>query len=482
MVFPVVTGAASLCALGFAECRRALRSALGGEMTPQALVDKPSLVMFELSEVVTGAVRHALRNVAGRRQSLAFDFRGEQAWVRGDELALRCSLHRLLCATFDLLSGRLLLVDGEAGSSNPAGPTAAHIRIGGNGSAQHHTAVDDFMARLQLKEPNRGPAREGGWYRHAKGACPRTGGRIDFDCSQMGGFLVRFSVELDRAPIPGSTLGVHAAHARAWVIDVDPLSGGALERRLRKAGWATTGFPSTAQALRRLREMPAPQARPALVIAVETQDAPQRDVLELADSLPAYSGLMLLAQPGSPSLAMPPDRHEKLRISPMPLSPADIAQLTAEFAGRAQKASGATHPAPLGEQDTISLLIVDDDEVNRVVAGAMAESMGCRVRFACDGAQAIEICRSSPPELVLMDISMPVMNGIDATIRLRDLQRSGRIPPFPIVAVTTEVSPSTRRTCFRAGMDGFLAKPLSRAELHAEIQRLAACRRPGFMG
>jgi CheY-like chemotaxis protein len=73
---------------------------------------------------------------------------------------------------------------------------------------------------------------------------------------------------------------------------------------------------------------------------------------------------------------------------------------------------------------------------------------------------------------VLMDLSMPHMDGFDASQRLRSLQRSGVIPPFRIVAATANTGADTQRRCRDAGMDGFLRKPLLREALRRELRRL----------
>lgn len=442
----------------------------------RTLDEKRNPAALDLAEVFARAVRHALRGASTREISLAFDFRGERAWVLGDEHAISCGLHRVLCAAVDLLPERLLLVDGET-RPGAAGRLSARIRIGGSGALPRDAAIDEFLARLRLKEAGCESGMDRPRFRRVYGRCLSTGGQVGFDYSPSAGFFIQlglsFDVDETRNPVP--LLNAH--HARAWVVDSDPLTGGSLERRLQRSGWATTGFESLSHAMRRLRAMPALHARPALVVAVESANTSARDLLGLSELLPNRSGCVLLTRPGSESLASV-DRLAVAQVRAMPLSPGEINGLTAEFSAAAQGPSGFTRPAPLLERDRPTLLVVDDDEVNRVIAGNMAETLGCRFQVACDGAQAVEACRLNPPELVLMDVSMPVMNGIEATLRLRDLQRNGDIAPFAVVAMTTEASASMRQRCLKAGMDGFLSKPLLRSELLGELRRLAVAQPP----
>jgi CheY-like chemotaxis protein len=122
------------------------------------------------------------------------------------------------------------------------------------------------------------------------------------------------------------------------------------------------------------------------------------------------------------------------------------------------------------------VLIVDDNDVNRMVASGLVTALGYDVVCASDGLDAIEQCKTSPPDVVLMDVNMPVLDGIDATRRLRELQRCGRVAPFAIVAATAAADDDTERSCRDAGMDGFLSKPLRLPQIRTELRRVTAHR------
>jgi CheY-like chemotaxis protein len=130
----------------------------------------------------------------------------------------------------------------------------------------------------------------------------------------------------------------------------------------------------------------------------------------------------------------------------------------------------------LYEQSPGVVLIVDDNEVNLMIAGALMESLGYEVEVALDGAQALTACHRRAPDAVLMDVHMPVMDGLQATRQLRAEQRIGELPPFPVVAATTADDAQTLAQCRDAGMDGILAKPLSPQLLADEIHRVLPAR------
>ena len=127
---------------------------------------------------------------------------------------------------------------------------------------------------------------------------------------------------------------------------------------------------------------------------------------------------------------------------------------------------------PVGSGAEVRILVVDDNDVNRMVASGLVRALGYDVVCASDGLDAIEQCKASPPDVVLMDVNMPVLGGIDATRRLRELQRAGRVAPFAIVAATAAADEDTELRCRDAGMDGFLSKPLRLPLMRSELRRV----------
>jgi CheY-like chemotaxis protein/HPt (histidine-containing phosphotransfer) domain-containing protein len=126
---------------------------------------------------------------------------------------------------------------------------------------------------------------------------------------------------------------------------------------------------------------------------------------------------------------------------------------------------------------TLSLLLVEDNEVNREVARAILETAGHRVQVACDGAEALQLYGPGRFDCVLMDCQMPGVDGFEATQRIRQREAaSGAARRVPIVALTANAMREDRERCLAAGMDDFLAKPFDAAALLAAASRWA--RRP----
>ena len=220
-------------------------------------------------------------------------------------------------------------------------------------------------------------------------------------------------------------------------------------------------------------------ARPALVVGTEAGAAVTATGLEtLVPLLPPGARCVLASASGSATLAGD-DRLPAIDIALRPLSPGDLRRWTQQLAPTADAPSGLTRPAPLLMHDRRLLLVVDDNDVNRIVASALAESLGYETATARDGLEAIDACSERPPDIVLMDLSMPRMDGFEAAQRLRALQRSGLIPPFRIVAATASAGEDTQRRCAEAGMDGFLHKPLLLDALRRELRRVDVARAAG---
>ena len=114
------------------------------------------------------------------------------------------------------------------------------------------------------------------------------------------------------------------------------------------------------------------------------------------------------------------------------------------------------------------ILLVEDNEINKEVAVELLRAVGLEVLTARDGRDALEKVRAGPVDLVLMDVQMPVMDGMEATREIRKLAGWER---KPIVALTAAVFDENRRACLDAGMNDFVSKPVDPAQLYATLAR-----------
>jgi CheY-like chemotaxis protein/HPt (histidine-containing phosphotransfer) domain-containing protein len=116
------------------------------------------------------------------------------------------------------------------------------------------------------------------------------------------------------------------------------------------------------------------------------------------------------------------------------------------------------------------ILLVEDNEVNQKLAVRLLEKMGHQVTLVSNGAEACEALCAATYDIVLMDLQMPVMGGLEATCKIREReQHSGE--HIPILAMTAHAAAQDEKRCLEAGMDGYLTKPIRREVLRKEIER-----------
>ncbi|RRV26603.1 response regulator [Pseudomonas sp. o96-267] len=115
-------------------------------------------------------------------------------------------------------------------------------------------------------------------------------------------------------------------------------------------------------------------------------------------------------------------------------------------------------------ESSARVLLVEDNPVNQMVAKGMLGKLGYQVLVAGLGGEALEVLEQEPVDLILMDCNMPVMDGYEASRRIRS---NGRWPQLPIVALTANALSDERERCRAAGMNDYLAKPFRREELAA---------------
>jgi len=115
------------------------------------------------------------------------------------------------------------------------------------------------------------------------------------------------------------------------------------------------------------------------------------------------------------------------------------------------------------------VLIVDDHPINLEIAAALMSMAGFEVDLAEDGKQAVEQAQKVPYDLILMDIHMPGMNGLQATRAIRALP--GAFGKPPIIAMSADALPSQVERCYVAGMVDHIAKPIQREALYAKVER-----------
>lgn len=432
---------------------------------------------FDLAELFTRVVRLVVPVAAANKLAFSFDWRGASLLVENDPVEVECGLHRLLLGAVESVSSGFVMFSAEA-QADAAGKWSVTFDAAGSGTLQDKASLAEVLARLALTE-TAAPAEAARAIHEAKGTCPNTGAAIAYSSDAREGVLLRMrlacpsAVESQTAPAQ-TVPGLHA-----WVIDENSQTAAWAHRPLQRLGWVVTRFSSCELATFRAKGLGqdgmAPQPLPSLLIVVEAPTLKAPSLTALVAALPADIQRIVAVMAGSPTLGAP-ERLPAFDLRVFPLSPMEMADF-----GRVALASSAHRPAtpPMASpaDDRPLVLIVDDNELNRIVGRGLVEALGYEVRTAHDGLDAIDQCRRLPPHVVLMDLNMPVLPGIEATRRLRELQRLGEVAPFAVIAATADDSPEARRACLAAGMDGFMTKPIELRVLREQLRRFTAFRR-----
>lgn len=123
----------------------------------------------------------------------------------------------------------------------------------------------------------------------------------------------------------------------------------------------------------------------------------------------------------------------------------------------------------------LKVLIAEDNLINQQVLKSMLNVPNDDIFLADDGSIAVDKFQSEHVDFIFMDISMPNMDGIAATRKIREIEKLENKSPVPIVAVTANVSEETEKECFQAGMNHFITKPINKHMVNTALNTFCKC-------
>jgi len=268
---------------------------------------------------------------------------------------------------------------------------------------------------------------------------------------------------------PGPALG------HALVVEPHDTCRALLERQLGALGMTVTACADARAALRHVDDRP-----PDLVLC--DHHMPGMDGLELAAELRAGGRDMpvIILSSNSGSAAQDPARGTVQAVLQKPVARRDlVAALAALPPSRPVTAPAGAGDDAEGTDDAhraLRVLAAEDNKTNRLVFSKMVQALDIELTFAENGREAVALFQSLAPDIVFMDISMPGMDGKEATRAIREIERvkGGHVP---VVAMTAHAMRGDGAGIFAAGLDHYLTKPLKRADI---VARIAAAASPGL--
>ncbi len=423
---------------------------------------------FDLAELAAETLRGFLPAVRAKSLQVSFDYVGDITRVGGDAGRVRQIISNLISNAIKFTEQGYILLVLEV---EPLSATACKVRIRMRDSG---VGMDEATAQKvfdPFEQADSSPGRRHGGTGLGLSIVRMLAGMMGGDVTVRSTPALgsEFSVELQLATLPEQPLdALAAAHAEtsghAWLLVRTAANGARLQKRLERIGWACEVMTEVEYAIERLER--GPNAAPDCIVIAEDTLTPNTDFARLRAGLPAEVPITLLLRPDFElGTVRATAEKSQLRVLIAPLTPADLYALVQP------ETSGDTVPAPLASAPVRpSVLVVEDNPMNQIIAREMVSALGMDPAIVASGEEAMVSCQSTAPDLVLMDIQMPGMDGLETTRRLRALQAEGSLRPFPIIALTAHAMAADRQASLDAGMDEHLTKPIQLDQLRSVLR------------
>ncbi|HVJ55832.1 MAG TPA: response regulator [Aliidongia sp.] len=302
------------------------------------------------------------------------------------------------------------------------------------------------------------------------------GGKIEAQSTPGIGSIFSFTIRLGIQQEPGARPPRNGLQGlRLLVVDDNDAVRTALCGALTAAGMTMVGVENAAAALRCVAD--GPVDTPFDMILVDWK-LPDKDGLDLAEELRSLNAprrtpiRLMVSSAAKASLEMPVRAAGFDRVLVKPLNASHLVDAIAEAMAMAAKA-GVRRPAISVDLRGAAILLVEDNQINQLVAKGILEGAKARVTVARNGRDAIAELRLARFDVVLMDLQMPDLDGFATT---RIIREELRLTELPIVAMTAHALAQERRRCFEAGMNEHVTKPVDPQRLLTVLERFVPTR------
>ncbi len=318
----------------------------------------------------------------------------------------------------------------------------------------------------------------------------RMGGTVGVQSTLGQGSTFWFTVRLEKgktAAAPARVLRSDLQGKRALVVDDNGTARQVLTDLLHGMGLEAEAVEGGAAALTVLARSDA--GKPPFDLLLLDWQMPEMDGLALAKHIHADRSLspipiLMVTAYGREDLLKSAEGIGISDVLIKPVSTSTLFECVSQALGASRDALPHRPEPTAGAESTLApvagahLLLVEDNDLNQEVAQALLEGAGLRVDIASDGRQAVDMVAAHDYDLVLMDMQMPGMDGLEAT---RLIRADPRWADLPIIAMTANAMASDREDCLRAGMNDHVAKPIDPARLFDTLRQWIRPR-PGLGG
>lgn len=369
-----------------------------------------------------------------------------------------------------------VLID-VSGQNGPGG-TSLKIDIQDTGVGIPEHQIEHIFSEFEQADTSRNRRFEGTGLGLAISArlMELMGGRISVK-SQLGQgstFTIQlFLPQSDKAPANSIIELPDLKGLRVLVVDDLELNRRILEERLANWKVETCLAASGAEALDILKDTSS-----RFDFIIQDYQMPGMDGEELAHHIRkidayAQTPLIVLSSIDQP-ISAATKQEINARVLQKPVRAARLQQAMSGALHASKEASPQHMEEHQMESGDIKILVAEDNKTNQLIVKSMLKNAGFSITFADDGQQALDKFEKLQPDMVLMDISMPQMDGFEATHAIRDLEMKHPSGHCPIVALTANVLKEDKDRCLQAGMDDFLTKPVRKTALMDAIQKWTA--------
>jgi two-component system, sensor histidine kinase and response regulator len=446
-------------------------------------IDSQKLQLEAAPFSIATLVRDVLRTFSLKADQKGLELMGDLdleigTWVVGDSVRVRQVLTNLLGNAIKFTEeGHVLLRISEGSRDDRC--TTLHFVVSDTGVGiprEKHATIFEAFSQADGSTTRRFGGTGLGLTISAR-LVTMMGGRIWVESAEGAGSAFHFTASFERSEGPATAGSPNLAQLPVLIVDDNAVNRRILQEQVARWGMSPTTVSTGADALEALAQA-VTNGHPFRLVLLDA-NMPDRDGFWVAEQIAARSELagatiMMLSSSGQFGDAV---RCRELHVAAHLAKPIIGAELLDAVSRALQLATPSMETPAAAPQTALSaapvrslhVLLAEDNIVNQAVASKLLTRRGHVVTVVKNGREALAALDRDTFDLVLMDVQMPEMDGLEATaeIRQRELKTGAHLR---IVAMTAHVMPADRERCIAAGMDGYLSKPIDARTLFAVIE------------